>query len=273
MSDLDMDFGRIRDTHLRSRRVVAKLERVPLQTPVLHSIIEELGAKRAQIDSTGITVNPHLLRLLQKYINALDLTYRSYGSTTYAWGGAPRPAAQKPAIAALEFCFTLKLPDACKFVLGRLLNPPKLDGKYVQEQLAPLVPDMRALLVKHKQPLSSEPFATTFRNIMLQWVLKVMGPRPPDTVATLLGSLKNWTCSCDICHPVRTFLTAKPEESMSWHRIGAPKRRHVESYLQTYARQVATFATIRSSPQGITVCRVPSLSSLGYMLIKSDYHR
>lgn len=228
-----------------------------MQNTILHAIIKELGAKRAQIDSSGITLNPFLRRLLQKYINAIDLTYiapPAYASHSYYRAAAPAAPAQKPALAALEFCLSLQLPDACKFVIGRLLNPAKLDVKYVETQLAPLLPDMRALLVKYKQPLTSEAFAIASRKIMLLWVQKVMGPRPPDTTASLLGGLKGWTCNCDVCPPVRNFLTAKPEESNSWARIGAPKRRHLEAFLSKHARQIATFATIRSTPQGITVC-------------------
>ncbi len=240
-----------------STRVVAKLEGLQIQTTTLHAIIKELGAKRAQIDPSEKTVNPLLLRLLQKYINAIDLTYiapPAYASYSYYRAAAPAAPAQKPALAALEFCLTLQLSDACKFVIGRLLNPAKFDVKYIETQLAPLVPDMRALLVKYKQPLTSEAFAIAFRKIMLHWVQKVMGPRPPDSTASLLAGLKSWTCNCDVCPPVRNFLTAKPEESNSWTRIGAPKRRHLETFLSKYAKQIATFAMIRSTPQGITVC-------------------
>lgn len=228
-----------------------------MQTTILHAIIKELGAKRAQIDPSGITLNPLLLRLLQKYVNAIDLTYiapPAYASHSYYRAAAPAAPAQRPALAALEFCLSLQLPDACKFVIGRLLNPAKLDVKYIETQLAPLLPDMRALLVKYNQPLTSEAFAMAARKIMLYWVQKVMGPRPPDSTASLLGGLKAWTCNCDVCPPVRNFLTAKPEESNSWTRIGAPKRRHLEAFLSKHARQIATFATIRSTPQGITVC-------------------
>ncbi|OJT10004.1 hypothetical protein TRAPUB_13493 [Trametes pubescens] len=118
---------------------------------------------------------------------------------------------------------------------------------------------MRALLVKYKQPLTSEAFAIAFRKIMLHWVQKVMGPRPPDSTASLLAGLKSWTCNCDVCPPVRNFLTAKPEESNSWTRIGAPKRRHLETFLSKYAKQIATFAMIRSTPQGITVTKTKAM--------------
>ncbi|KAI0828858.1 hypothetical protein BC628DRAFT_1417257 [Trametes gibbosa] len=91
---------------------------------------------------------------------------------------------KKPVIDALELCLSLKLPEACKFVIGRLMNPSKLDVTYIKEQLAPIVPDMRALLVKYKQPPTSEAFAAAFQRIM------VMSPRPPDVAMSLLANLQ-----------------------------------------------------------------------------------
>ncbi|KAL1951365.1 hypothetical protein VTO73DRAFT_514 [Trametes versicolor] len=185
-------------------QVVAKFEGLQVQTTILHAIIKELGAKSAQIDPSGITLNPLLLRLLQKYVNDIDLTYiapPAYASHSYYRAAVPAAPAQKPALAALEFCLSLQLPDACKLVIGRLLNPAKLDVKYIETQLAPLLPDMRALLVKYNQPLTSEAFAMAARKIMLYWVQKVMGPRPPNSTTSLLGGLKGWTCNCDVCPP------------------------------------------------------------------------
>ncbi|KAH9849223.1 hypothetical protein C2E23DRAFT_888412 [Lenzites betulinus] len=229
---------------------IRKLEGLDWDSTVLRAIIQELVDKRQEIDSTRVTLDPILLRLLKTYVNAITLQRDRY------WSAQTAP---KPAIDALEFCLALGLPDACNVVIGRILNPPKLDDHYIKEQLAPLVPDIRAVLIKYKQPLTSEPFATVFRKTILYWVLKVMGSRPPDVSASLLANLKAWMCKCNICVGVRAFLNEKSAEIRSWERIGAPSRKHVEIYLSRYARQIATYDTIRSSPQGITVVKTKAI--------------
>ncbi|KAJ8455552.1 hypothetical protein ONZ51_g12411 [Trametes cubensis] len=230
-------------------QVVPKLEGLKLDVSVLRSIIEEVHRRRAQIDPDGTRVKSALLRLLKKYIGGISLVAPTY-SASYYLATVNRT---KPVLEALEFCFTVQLPEGCTFVFQRLLNPPKLDSQYITTQLAPLVPDIRPFLMKHKLPLNQEPFATALRAIMLYWGQKVTGPRPSEVPQTYMNALRAWTCRCEICPAVRAFLTSKPEESMSWTRIGAPKRKHVENFLATHARAIATYDTIRSTPQGLIV--------------------
>ncbi|KAH9897752.1 hypothetical protein C8Q73DRAFT_370472 [Cubamyces lactineus] len=236
-------------------QVVPKLEGLKLDAVVLRSIIEEVHRRRTQIDPDGARVKGALLRLLKKYVGSVTLAAPTY-SASYYLATINRT---KPILDALEFCLTLQLPEACTFVLHRLLNPPKLDSQYITTQLAPLVPDLRPFLLKHQLLVTSEPFATALRTIMLYWGRKVMGPRPPGVPQAYMDALKAWTCSCDICPAVRTFLTSKPEETMSWTRIGAPKRKHVENFLNFRARGIASHQMIRSTPQGLTVTKKPVL--------------
>ncbi|KAI9060522.1 hypothetical protein FKP32DRAFT_1595275 [Trametes sanguinea] len=225
---------------------VPKLEQLKPDATIIRSLIEVLHSKTAQIDTSGATVREVNLRLLKKYADSIVLTNAGYYARTPAAG-------VKPAIDALDLCFSVELPEACGFVFERLLRPPNLNVAYISTYLGSLVPELRALLAKHKTSISVEPFASTFRTIMLYWVQHVMGPRPADTSATYLNALKSWTCNCNICPAVRTFLTSKPEDSFSWQRIGAPTRRHVESFLTSHARAIATFDTIRTTPQGLQV--------------------
>ncbi|KAL7285084.1 hypothetical protein ACG7TL_000176 [Trametes sanguinea] len=218
--------------------VVPKLEQLITDATIVRGLIEVLHSKAAQIDPSG--------SLLKEATLLLNFRVQSSSFAT--------PAARvKPAIEALDLCFNIELPEACRLVLHRLIHPPKLDVAYISTYLGPLIPELRALLAKHKTPISAEPFASTFRTILLYWVQHVMGPRPLDTSATYIGALKAWTCNCHICPAVRTFLTSKLEESCSWQRIGAPTRRHVEIFLTRHAQAIATFDTIRTTPQGLQV--------------------
>lgn len=232
-------------------RIIPKLEALDLKNTQLREIVEELHAQRGIVDPSGTNLNPVLLRLLKNWMSTTSLTIPVH-PTQYAYGTSSADRV-KPAVDALDFCLKVSLPEACVGILDRLLNPPALDIEYIKTQLAPLLPDLRGLLVKHKHPLTSPLFTSTFRTIMLYWVERVLGPRPLNTVSKHLEAIRNWQCSCNICPAVRDFLTSDAAESKEWQRIGAPKRGHVEKLLQSYAREVATYSTIRTTPQGLKV--------------------
>ena len=229
-------------------RLLPKLEAIPLDNTQRRGLVHELHVRRAVLAPTCQNIQAAIHRLLQSWASTVTLTSPSYSGY---YGG--RVNRTQPTMDALEFCLSVNTPDTCAVILTRLLHPPKLDGKYVQEYLAPLVPELRAFLVKHKQPLTSPVFAPVFRSIIQLWIQKVMGAPPPDTPSVYMQQLQTWGCSCSICKPVQQFLISSPHGAQSWPRIGAPNRKHLEAYLLRHARAVATWDTIRSVPQGITV--------------------
>ena len=234
-------------------RIVPKLEALNLQETPLREIMDELHAKRALFDPSRTKIRPILFRLLKKWASIANLT-------THHQSAYYRGQYIKPAISVFDYCLTLRLPEVCAIVTKRLLNPAKLDTEYIKNQLAPLLPDLSALLAKQQQPPSSPPFAPLFRTTMLYYTEKVLGPRPPDTLGKHLQALSKWTCSCEVCPTVRKFLTSEGIERREWQRIGAPKRRHLEQHLDLHARLLATHAMIRSTPQGLSV-RDPEIAA------------
>ncbi|RPD82293.1 hypothetical protein L226DRAFT_497438 [Lentinus tigrinus ALCF2SS1-7] len=224
--------------------LLPKLEKMALNDTLLRTLVQELHTRRAALDPTGHNIQPVFTRLVQQWASTVTVTtptYNRYHGITHA-------------INALDFCLSVNMPDACKLILTRLLSPPNLDGNYVQEQLAPLVSELRGFLLKHKLPLTSPIFAPVFRSTMQLWAEKVLGTRPLETASTHIQNLQNLGCNCEYCKPVQQFLTsASSNVSQSWHRIKAQNRRHVEKNLQSYAHALATWETIRTTPQGIRV--------------------
>ncbi|PIL31359.1 hypothetical protein GSI_06058 [Ganoderma sinense ZZ0214-1] len=217
--------------------IAPKLETLTLKDTQLREIVEELHAKRIDVDPAGTDLNPALLRLLGDWISTTSLTIPA--QLTHHAYGTPSVNRVKPVIDVLDFCLKVSLPEACDVILERLLNPPVLDVEYIKTQLAPLFPDLRALVLQYKQPLTSPVFASAFRTVMLYWTQK--------------------QCSCDVCPAVRQFLTSEAAEDKEWHRIGAVKRGHVEKFLQAHARAVATYSTIRTVPHGLKVTKLPAI--------------
>ncbi|PIL31379.1 hypothetical protein GSI_06079 [Ganoderma sinense ZZ0214-1] len=232
--------------------IIPKLEAANPQEPQLRTMIDQVHAKRALLDPSGTKVQPVLLRLLKKWALVVNVTSHSSYSR---YGGQYT----KPAISALEYCLALHLPEVCAIITKRLLQPAKLDAEYIKNQLAPLLPDLSALLVRRKQPPSSPTFAPLFRTTLLYYVEKVLGPRPDDTLSKHLPALNKWTCNCDVCPSVRKFLTSGVTERMEWQRIGPPKRRHLEQFLSAHASSMATFTMVRTTPQGLIVTKAKNL--------------
>lgn len=127
-----------------------------------------------------------------------------------------------------------------------------LEETFGDRVLIPLVPALRQLALKYNM---LDALAPAFRMIIRVWVQKILGPLPPDPTARV-AAVRRWMCTCQECKTIRTWLLAKPDRSFALHRIGAPKRKHVESFLAQYVtREAATWETISTSPQGLRVSR------------------
>lgn len=191
-------------------------------------------------------------RLVKKYARAVPFASGPAYGHNYNYGTT---TAVKSIADAVKCCLSVGVPEGCSIVLDRALDPSLLKAPYITNTLVPLVSELRKLAAEHQQPLTSPVFASALRRILCAWTDKVLGPKPADSSATI-AQINAWACSCTTCAAVRTFLTSKPERSQTWHRIGAPTRKHVEGFLTRHARTAATWFTVGRSPQGITVCLV-----------------
>ncbi|KAL0064875.1 hypothetical protein AAF712_008128 [Marasmius tenuissimus] len=157
-------------------------------------------------------------------------------------------------LAILDTCDKLGGLSALAVVLKRILAP-KMTAEYLRNALVPLLPGLCQLAQREGKAVSSEPFASTIRTIMNNWVKVILGTKPSEAAAQpLLAKLQKFTCQQHNCVQVRKFLTTpNAEHSMKLDRIGAPARKHVEKELQTHAYGAATFELIRTTPQGLTI--------------------
>lgn len=213
---------------------------------------EELHSKRKDIQGANagerdLDVQRTMERLVTKYAKITHL-HAHTGSSYYS--GATGVGS---IVDVLNCCLGVGVPQACPIVLERLLEA-SLEAGYFNRTLIPLLPELRKSLIRHGQSPASDPFGSVFRRIVLKWAEKVLGPQPADSSSKLMTIQQKWTCSCHLCSPVRQFLLAKPEKTATFHRIGAPARKHIEKYLESCAgARAAKWDTIRTTPQGLTV--------------------
>lgn len=219
-------------------------------------VFEELHDKARKFSPPdGVGVQAIVVRLVKKYAQQVTLRTPSLYSYPYGMSYPSTTGASNVTdiVNALDCCLCMDVIDGCFTIIDRVLDTALLKDDYIDKTVVPLVPELRKLAAKYQQPITSPAFAAAFQKIMVTWIDKIMGPQPADPSAKV-SHLRRWTCDCTTCAGVRTFLLSKPERSQTWSRIGAPTRRHVESFLLKFAIGAATFETVRTTPQGITVC-------------------
>lgn len=224
------------------RRVLPVLEGIPLSAAWIQAIVAALnGESVARLafptHYTGRTLPDVLHTFREKYARVAPLGDVSSVIAALTWCGADRP-------------------ELTSRILGRILDPRKTqDPAHINKLLVPLVPHLTKW-AKERNVLPS--VADGLQKILVAWVDRVFRPPPTldQNVLNNIRYLENWTCrsaQCTLCAMVKTYLLADPRASVHFAGIGATNKKHVEGYLNTYARGQATWSTVNERPQGLLV--------------------
>ncbi|KAI5830725.1 hypothetical protein K523DRAFT_302037 [Schizophyllum commune Tattone D] len=170
---------------------------------------------------------------------------------------APNPAQdnQNRAIALLKLCLSTGQKALCTSVFARLFDESLITPEYVQNVLVPFIPQLRQFLINSKKAPFTEPFGAVFAEIVALWAKHVLGPKPAETATLALPGPRKHSCHCQFCEDVFGFLEKSEGKVRRFERIGAPKRKHLESELGKFARGIAQWSVINSSPQGLLVTK------------------
>ncbi|KAL1670115.1 hypothetical protein GGF50DRAFT_122817 [Schizophyllum commune] len=170
---------------------------------------------------------------------------------------APNPAQdnQNRAIALLKLCLSTGQKDLCTTVFARLFDEALVTPEYVQNVLVPFIPQLRQFLINSKKAPFTDPFGAVFAEIVTLWAKHVLGPKPAETATLVLPGSRKHSCHCQFCEDVFGFLEKSEGKARRFERIGAPKRKHLESELGKFARGIAQWSVINSSPQGLLVTK------------------
>ncbi|KAJ8072944.1 hypothetical protein PM082_019807 [Marasmius tenuissimus] len=220
--------------------------------------IEQLHSRRGVLSSTQDSVSAItavVSEMANLYAQKVTLPTATQQTSGYSYYGI-RGNSSAGILAILDTCLKLGGIQALEVVLKRVLEP-KMTSEYLQNYLVPLLPGICQLAQREGVAVSCQPFSSAIQIIMNYWAILVLGTKPDEVLyQRLLAKVQGYTCTLPNCVAVRRFLTTpNAERSMKLERIGAPARKHVEKELQTHAVGAATFDTIRSSPQGLTVSK------------------
>ncbi|KAI0800544.1 hypothetical protein C8Q74DRAFT_1237198 [Fomes fomentarius] len=225
-------------------KILPALEQLNLDAPTIQKVVKDL---RASMKSTAKhSLEVAVQRLLKQYANKAPLPIADFKQN--------EPLHHvKAVIDALEYCLKMKAPEAGAILLRRFLNGRRMESGYVKFYSGPLLCELQKLLQKHRLRVSSPEFAPLLRNLLLEWVDKVLGPKPTDTVPNQLQTLGTWRCDCIDCPQVRQFLSSDPEQTKTFPALGAVRRTHLEKFLRNHAMSISTWWTVQSRPQGLTI--------------------
>jgi hypothetical protein len=238
--------------------IIPKVKSLPWNGTSFRMFIEELNERRNEPIYSNIaspSVKEIIKDLTRTYAQKADLS----AVTNYPRGYGYTGVAQNNYV--LGFCLDMGGIECLNLSLSRVLDPKLFTEQYVSHDLLPLTTELRNLAKKHKLSMVTEPFASTVRTIMSAWLEKVFAamPDPESRSTAVMAALTRYTCKCEACRSVRTFLTAQSGPVLNLPRIGAVMRRHVEAEINMYAREAATYTTIRGSPQGLAVSQEPCI--------------
>ncbi|KAH9934635.1 uncharacterized protein B0H18DRAFT_977493 [Fomitopsis serialis] len=226
--------------------------------PALSSVAYADNAMLELIDL--LRVHAHVLPASRRGSSIQSLTLKAVRCMIKRanFGAGAKPQAQPDVIKAIELlslCHKTDCMTSCSLLFRQLLAPPSISPEYIEHILVPFIPALRQFLLEKGLSLSDEPCNAVFKTILMLWAKHVLGPKPNDTPADMMLMLQSHRCTCTECTQAFQFLTSGEDKERQMYRIGAAKRKHVETQLTAYARRCATWTPIRTSPQGLTITK------------------
>jgi hypothetical protein len=155
---------------------------------------------------------------------------------------------------ALELCIKTSSTESYATFLQHVFNSEE-DRKPEQAFLT-LIPKLAGFLKAHNVSCSSDPYASTFKDVTLGWLSEVLGHKPS---ADIYGSICTETyiyCSCDDCSQMVAFLSSKGKKTRTFWRIGSKRLKHIESQIRKrlLQRETVCQTVTRTSPQSLEAC-------------------
>ncbi|KAL1680381.1 hypothetical protein EV122DRAFT_208022 [Schizophyllum commune] len=238
------------------------LSALPYREEIIVEFIQAIQDNKAKIPvangaPTADTLQAQALQLVIDNTPFTAYTQVIKPSSSKQTAPPPNPAQdnQNRAIALLKLCLSTGQKDLCTSVFARLFDESLITPEYVQNVLVPFIPQLRQLLINSKKPPFTEPFGAVFAEIVALWAKHVLGPKPAETATLALPGPRKHSCHCQFCEDVFGFLEKSEGKARKFERIGAPKRKHLESELGKFARGIAQWSVINSSPQGLLVTK------------------
>ncbi|KAF7332537.1 hypothetical protein MKEN_00136300 [Mycena kentingensis (nom. inval.)] len=230
------------------KRIMDRVKSLPWNEQTYIACVEEFCARRASDEATFGPVADEMAKMYAQKVHLPPVMPYSGA------GGFPTY------VQAIQNAYRIGGATCFSQLVVRILNPPTLNETYITIILVPLVPELKALATKHNA-FSAPAFAQAFKSIVALWIDKVMGDKPNlDHVKQFADKVKRITCKCAHCQQIVRFLQTGEDRGMELSRIGASTVKHIGRELGTKLQGDVKYETIRSSPQGLLITKIPELA-------------
>lgn len=218
--------------------------------------------------STKATLNPVIHATLEAAIpqwrDGLTLSSSSYWKETHSSAGPPLPNASTNRICGLiNLCLSLDALNLCIPLLNNLLellsDEARSEARF-KDIYIPLIPQLKDVLAKHRQPLMAHPFDSFLKIVTACYLSRVLAPRVPKTFTASLPVARNAGCGhCAECRQLKAFINnAAPEHRFQAHMT---IRKHLEAEItKAKISDIVTPQTVKtSSPHTLLLTKDPKL--------------
>lgn len=190
------------------------------QLPATLEIVRVWREKLVEPSPEVISACKELSRfLVNQYIKKATLSKVSLDNSYYS-ASHPKPNTVPD---VFEIAYKYGGEETCQPLLRRIMDPKLVTKEYINHLLITLIPRLRAFTQSKQLAVTSEPFASAFRNILQLWGSVLLGPKPKED-PTILDGLRSWKCFNQACVTIRRFLTTSPDKELSLNRIGYPNK-------------------------------------------------
>ncbi|KAF8908586.1 hypothetical protein CPB84DRAFT_1843480 [Gymnopilus junonius] len=186
--------------------------------------------------------------LIKECVQAAALRWSDFGRGYY--GPSDKTKADR-FVQIVEEVVKVSNWDICRTLLSDVIKlPGEWETKFTEIYI-PLVPRLRAVLLKNQQNICNSPYIDFFQvliGLYLNLILVDKAHKHPR--------LRKLGCGCQDCNSLVAFIV-DPRSSMTTFRLVQARRSHLEGQLMR-ARDLCTYITVRSgSPHGLQVTKHP----------------
>ncbi|TEB31950.1 hypothetical protein FA13DRAFT_1584402, partial [Coprinellus micaceus] len=179
-----------------------------------------LSMEEGKRSSIRVVIGKSIEAAIPKWEVRLHIPGPANPGYTYSYGYRAAPSVPTPVdprapnvktnriCELVDLSFALDDLGICTALFNELLRLPSgvdADTRF-KEVFTPLMPQLRATLLKHGRAVTSEPFASFFKHSVSMYLAHILGPRTPKTITPSLPTRTAGCNTCNECKQLKAFV-------------------------------------------------------------------
>jgi hypothetical protein len=164
----------------------------------------------------------------------------------------------------VDLSFALDDLGICTALFNELLRLPSgvdADTRF-KEVFTPLIPQLRATLLKHGRAVTSEPFASFFKHSVSMYLARILGPRTPKTITLSLPTRTAGCNTCNECKQLKAFVN-NGTPTLQFRAVQRTRTHLEQEIAKARIGDIVTTATVTNlgTPYTLVVSKRPEVIS------------